>query len=62
MTKNTEQPISIAFKIEKINQEISYLEDLITTTASPLEETLAELKMLKDVRQFYLSQEQSHEN
>ena len=56
MTKNTEKLSSIAIKIEQVQRNIADLEDVLKSTTSPADDTIAELKMLKDVRSFYLNQ------
>ena len=56
MTKNTEKLSSIAIKIEQVQRSIIDLEDVLKSTTSPANDTIAELKMLKDVRSFYLNQ------
>ena len=56
MTKNTEKLSSIAIKIEHVQRSITDLEDVLKSTTSPANDTIAELKMLKDVRSFYLNQ------
>ena len=56
MTKNTEKLSSIAIKIEQVQRNIADLEDVLKSTTSPANDTIAELKMLKDVRSFYLNQ------
>lgn len=56
MTKNTEKLSLIAIKIEQVQRNIADLEHVLKSTTSPANDTIAELKMLKDVRSFYLNQ------
>lgn len=56
MTKSTEKLSSIAIKIEQVERSLKGIEDLLTTTTSPAEETIAEYNMLKDVQSFYMTQ------
>ena len=56
MTKSTEKLSSIAIKIEQVERSLKDIEDLLTTTTSPAEETIAEYNMLKDVQSFYMTQ------
>ena len=56
MMNNTEKLSSIAIKVEQVQHNIAELEEFLTSTTSPAEETIAELNMLKDVRSFYLTQ------
>jgi len=56
MTKNIEKLSSIAIKIEQVERSLKEIEDLLTTTTSPAEATIAEYNMLKDVQSFYMTQ------
>ena len=56
MTTSTEKLSSIAIKIEQVERSLRDIEDLLTTTTSPAEETIAEYNMLKDVQSFYTKQ------
>ena len=56
MTNNTEKLSSIAIKLEQVERSLRDIEDLLTTTTSPAEETIAEYNMLKDVQSFYMTQ------
>lgn len=56
MTKNTEKLSLIAIKIEQVQRNIADLEHVLKSTTSPANDIIAELKMLKDVRSFYLNQ------
>lgn len=53
---NTEKLSSIAIKIEQVERSLKDIEDLLTSTTSPAEETIAEYNMLKDVQSFYITQ------
>jgi hypothetical protein len=53
---NTEKLSSIAIKIEQVERSLKEIEDILTTTTSPAEETIAEYNMLKDVQSFYNTQ------
>jgi len=59
MMNNTEKLSSIAIKIEQVERSLKEIEDLLTTTTSPAEETIAEYNMLKDVQSFYMTQYES---
>lgn len=56
MMTNTEKLSSIAIKIEQVERSLKDIEDLLTSTTSPAEETIAEYNMLKDVQSFYITQ------
>lgn len=56
MTKNTEKLSLIAIKIEQVQRNIADLEHVLKSTTSPADDIIAELKMLKDVKSFYLNQ------
>lgn len=56
MMTNTEKLSSIAIKLEQVERSLKDIEDLLTTTTSPAEETIAEYNMLKDVQSFYTTQ------
>lgn len=56
MTTNTEKLSLIAIKIEQVERSLKDIEDLLTTTTSPAEETIAEYNMLKEVQSFYTTQ------
>ena len=56
MMNNTEKLSSIAIKVDQVQRNIAELEQILTSTTSPADSTIAELKMLKDVRSFYLTQ------
>jgi hypothetical protein len=56
MTKNIEKLSSIAIKIEQVEREIKFLEEFLSGTSGPAEQSIAELKMLKDVQSFYRTQ------
>ena len=56
MTKNTEKLSLIAIKIEQVQRSITDLEHVLKSTTFPADDTIAELKMLKDVKSFYLNQ------
>ncbi len=53
---NTDKLSSIAIKVDQVQRNIAELEQILTSTTSPADSTIAELKMLKDVRSFYLTQ------
>ena len=52
----TEKLSLIRTKLDTVENEIKYLEDLLTVTSGPQQETIAELKMLKEVESFYRKQ------
>ena len=56
MTKNTDKLSSIAIKLEQVKRSLKEIEDLLTSTTSPAEETIAEYNMLKEVQSFYTTQ------
>lgn len=56
MMNNTDKLSSIAIKVDQVQRNIAELEQILTSTTSPADSTIAELKMLKDVRSFYLTQ------
>ena len=52
----TEKLSLIRTKLDTVEYEIKYLEDLLTVTSGPQHETIAELNMLKEVEAFYRKQ------
>ena len=56
MMNNTEKLSTIRIKLDHVEREIEFVEEYLTSTAAPAEETIAELKMLKEVQSFYRTQ------
>jgi hypothetical protein len=56
MMNNTEKLSSIRIKLDHVEREIKLLEDLLIETSGPAEQSIAELKMLKEVQSFYRTQ------
>lgn len=53
MIDPTKKLLSIRTKLNKVEEEINFLESYLTTTTGPATETIAELKMLREVQNFY---------
>ena len=56
MMNNTEKLSSIRIKLDHVEREIKFLEEFLSGTSSPAEQSIAELKMLKEVQSFYRTQ------
>jgi spore coat polysaccharide biosynthesis protein SpsF (cytidylyltransferase family) len=56
MTSPTESLSSIRTKLNNVENEIKFLEELLIATSGPAKDTIAELNMLKDVQSFYRNQ------
>lgn len=56
MTNNTEKLSSIRIKLDHVEREIKFLEEFLSGTSGPAEQSIAELKMLKEVQSFYRTQ------
>ena len=56
MIAPTEKLSTIRIKLDHVEREIEYVEAYLTSTTGPVEETIAELKMLKEVQSFYRNQ------
>ena len=53
---NTEKLSSIRIKLDHVEREIKFLEEFLSGTSVPAEQSIAELKMLKEVQSFYRTQ------
>ena len=53
MISPTEKLSLIRAKLDKVEEEINFLESYLTSTSRPAEDSIAELKMLKEVESFY---------
>ena len=53
MISPTEKLSLIRTKLNKVEEEINFLESYLTSTSGPAEDSIAELKMLKEVESFY---------
>lgn len=56
MISPTEKLSLIRTKLNKVEEEINFLESYLTSTTAPAKDSIAELKMLKDVESFYRAQ------
>jgi spore coat polysaccharide biosynthesis protein SpsF (cytidylyltransferase family) len=56
MISPTESLSSIRTKLNNVENEIKFLEELLIATSGPAKDTIAELNMLKDVQSFYRNQ------
>lgn len=56
MISPTESLSSIRTKLNSVENEIKFLEELLIATSGPAKDTIAELNMLKDVQSFYRNQ------
>ena len=56
MINHTEKLSLIRIKLDQVEDEIRFLEDYLMTTSGPAEETIAELNMLREVQNFYVTQ------
>jgi len=53
MINPTEKLSSIRTKLNQVEREIEFLEAYLVSTSGPAKDTIAELKMLKEVQSFY---------